>query len=79
MKKMVCVLVLVDITLLEHMNVLHEELTRAGHKNGFGCQCDLCGILKAKEDKWICRMGTFHKPHGLNTRDEIKEKSRCTY
>ena len=35
--------------------------------------------LKEKEDKWICRMGTLHKPHGLNSRDEIKSKSRCTY
>ena len=27
----------------------------------------------------ICRMGTMHQPHGLNSRDEIKRKSRCTH
>ena len=33
--------------------------------------------LKDQEDKWICRLGIFHPPHGLNTRDEIKTRSRA--
>ena len=68
----------INITLLEHMDFTHDELLKYKHVNSPGCQCDLCGKLKDKEDKWICRMGTLHKPHGLNSRDEIKNKSRCT-
>ena len=69
----------INISLLEHMDVSHEDLVKADHRNSPGCQCDQCKKLKEKEDKWICRMGTLHKPHGLNSRDEIKSKSRCTY
>ena len=69
----------ISITLLEHMEVSHEDILKYMHKNSPGCQCDLCKKLKEKEDKWICRMGTLHQPHGLNSRDEIKRKSRCTH
>ena len=30
------------------------------------------------DDKWICRLGSFHH-YGLNTRDEIKAKSRVNF
>ena len=69
----------IRITLLEHMNVTDEELTKANHRKSPGCQCYLCKRLKEKEDKWICRMGTMHIPHGLNSRDEIKRKFRCRF
>ena len=69
----------IRITLLEHMEVTHEDIVNSGHNNSPGCQCDLCSKLKDKENKWICRMGTMHQPHGLNSRDEIKRKSRCTH
>ena len=68
----------ITITLLEHMDVKHEDILRLNHNNSPGCQCDLCQKLKEKEDKWICRMGTLHHPYGLNSRDEIKRKSRST-
>ena len=32
--------------------------------------------LNDLEDKLICRLGTFNKPHGLNSRDEIRNKTR---
>ena len=69
----------IRITLLDHMIVTHEELRNKRHTDKPGCRCNLCEKLKDLEDKWICRMGTFNKPHGLNTRDEIRNKSRCTY
>ena len=69
----------ISITLLDHMDITHEEIFKFKHKNSPGFQCDLCHKLKEKEDKWICRMGTLHLPHGLNSRDEIKKKSRCTF
>ena len=69
----------IRITLLEHMTMTHEELIQQNHRDSPGCRCNLCGKLKSLEDKWICRIGTMHKPHGLNTRDEIISKSRCTF
>ena len=69
----------ISITLLDHMDVTHDQLRMKGHKKGAGCRCDICENLKSLENKWICRMGTMHQPHGLNARDEIIKKSRCTY
>ena len=69
----------ISITLLDHMNVTHEELKFYQHTDKSGCRCTLCETLKYLENKWICRLGTFNKPHGLNLRDEVKNKSRCTY
>ena len=68
-----------QITLLEHMDINHEDILKANHKKSPGCQCQLCQKLKEREDKWICCMGSLHKSHGLKSRDEIKQKSRCTY
>ena len=31
------------------------------------------------EDKWICRMGTYHGHYGLNDRCEITNKVRGQY
>ena len=31
------------------------------------------------EDKWICRLGSFYQPAGLNTRDEIKSRVRVNF
>ena len=39
----------------------------------------ICQRLKDIEDKWICRLGTFNPPNGLNTRDEIKTRSRVNF
>ena len=66
-------------TLLDHIDTSEEQLDKAGHTGGVGCRCQECQRLKDQEDKWICRLGTFHPPHGLNTRDEIKTRSRVNF
>ena len=69
----------VRVTLLEKMRTSKEKLKTANHKPGAGCRCTECGKLKQMEDKWICRLGTFHGEFGLNTRDEIVKKNRVVY
>ena len=66
-------------TLLDHYNTTQERLSAADHIGGPSCICRECQNLKDVEDKWICRLGSFHPPHGLNTRDEIKARSRVNY
>ena len=67
------------VTLLEHMNVNEEDLQTASHLAGPGCRCNQCEKLKNLEDKWICRMGTFHGVYGLNERDEVRRRARGSY
>ena len=69
----------VTITLLGHMDTSQEKLDDAGHTGGVQCRCSECEKLKDLEDKWICRLGSFHAPHGINTRDEIKARSRVNF
>ena len=66
-------------TLLDHIDTSEEQLNNTGHTGGIGCRCSECQRLKDQEDKWICRLGTFHPPHGLNSRDEIKTRSRVNF
>ena len=66
-------------TILDFIDTSEARLEVAGHVGGVGCRCGECQRLKDQEDKWICRLGTFHPPHGLNTRDEIKARSRVNY
>ena len=65
-------------TLLDHYYTTEEKMEAAGH-GGQACVCVECQKLKDVEDKWICRLGSFHPPHGLNSRDEIKTRSRVNY
>ena len=65
------------ITLIDSMNTSEEKLTDAGHTGGVQCRCSECERLKSIEDKWICRLGSFH--NGLNTRDEIKNRDRVNF
>ena len=69
----------VRVTLMEHMDTTHDKLVAANHKPGPGCRCKECGKLKSLEDKWICRMGTYHGRYGLNDRCEITNKVRGQY
>ena len=69
----------IRVTLLEHMRVSEEDLVRSGHQAGPGCRCSLCNRLKQLEDKWICRLGTFHGQFGLNERDEVRRRARGSY
>ena len=66
-------------TLVDHIDTSTEQLEDAGHTGGVGCRCSECQRLKDTEDKWICRLGTFNPPNGLNTRDEIKTRSRVNF
>ena len=66
-------------TLIDHIETSEEKLREAGHEKGAKCRCSECQRLKSHEDKWICRMGSFFPPYGLNTRDEIKTRSRVNY
>ena len=65
-------------TLVDSITTSEEELRGAGHQGGAKCRCSECNKLKNVEDKWICRLGTFYE-HGLNTRDEIKARSRVNF
>ena len=66
-------------TLIDFVDTSTERLSKAGHQGGAKCRCSECERLKRQEDKWICRLGTFYGVNGLNTRDEIKSKSRVNY
>ena len=66
-------------TLIDFMVTSEEKLADASHGGGVACRCSECQRLKDIEDKWICRLGTFNPPNGLNTRDEIKTRSRVNF
>ena len=69
----------VRVTLLETFETSKEKTKASNHKAGEGCRCTECERLKELEDKWICRLGTFHGQFGLNERDEMKRKTRVGY
>ena len=66
-------------TLVDHIDTSEEVLARVGHVGGARCRCSECQRLKDQEDKWICRLGSFYQPAGLNTRDEIKSRVRVNF
>ena len=66
-------------TLVDHIDTSEVKLANAGHQGGAKCRCSECVRLKSTEDKWICRLGTFYGSGGLNSRDEIKARSRVNY
>ena len=66
-------------TLLDYIDTSEEQLRAAGHTGGVQCRCSECQRLKDTEDKWICRLGTFNAPFGLNSRDEIKSRVRVNF
>ena len=66
-------------TILDHVETTLGKLTTAGHIGGPKCRCSECQRLKTVEDKWICRVGSFYGDSGLNTRDEVKARSRVNF
>ena len=66
-------------TLVDRIDTTEGRLVSAGHQGGPKCRCSECMRLKSTEDKWICRLGAFHGPNGLNSRDEIKARSRVNF
>ena len=64
---------------MDYVDTSVEQLDIAGHQGGAKCRCSECLRLKTQEDKWICRLGTFYGSNGLNTRDEVKARSRINF
>ena len=56
-----------------------EKLEEVGHTGGAKYRCSECQRLKDQEDKWICRLGSFEQPAGLNARDEIQTRVRVNF
>ena len=69
-----------DYTLLDYYDTSLEKLALANHEPGPKCRCDECGHLKSIEDKWLVNLGTLYDDDkGMNSRDELKSKSRCQW
>ena len=64
-----------DFTLIDYYDTSKTKLIKANHEPGPKCRCSECEHLKSIEDSWIIKLGTFYE-HGLNTRNEIKARSR---
>ena len=67
-----------EFTLIDFIDTSDEKLELAGHVPGPKCRCGECARLKNKEDEWILKLGTIYT-QGLNSRDEVKSKARCTW
>ena len=65
-----------SLTLIDHYDTTKTKLLRANHIKGPQCQCNECDNLKSLEDKWIMKLGSFYGKSGLNSRDEVKKKTR---
>ena len=66
------------VTILDSIKVDPVTLQRVGHV-GQHCTCSECRRLKDCEDKNIIALGTFHPPHGLNERNEIRSQVRVNF
>ena len=64
---------------MDYVDTSTDQLNIAGHEGGAKCRCSECLKLKQQEDKWICRLGSFYGSNGLNTRDEVKARSRVNF
>ena len=67
-----------DFTLIDFFDTTEEKLREAEHQPGPKCRCSECEKLKLIEDKWILKLGTFYDD-GLNSRDEVKAKSKYNW
>ena len=65
-----------SFTLIDHYDTTEEKIQNAGHVQGPKCRCQECTNLKNLEDQWILKMGSFYGISGLNSRDEVKSKTR---
>ena len=66
-------------TLIDYYDTSVEKLRKAKHEKGPKCRCSECGKLKNLEDCWMVNLGTLYGESGLNSRDEIKSKTRCNW
>ena len=65
-----------SVTLIDYYDTTELQIQNAGHVSGPKCRCQECENLKDIEDQWILKMGSFYGISGLNTRDEVKSKTR---
>ena len=68
-----------EFTLIDYFDTTKEKLARVNHIPGPKCRCNECQKLKTLEDRWILRLGSFFGSSGLNSRDEVKRKTRCQW
>ena len=66
-------------SLVDFYDTTEKKLEEAGHSPGAQCRCRECSNLKDLEDKWIMRISPFYGQCSLNTRDEIKSKTRYNF
>ena len=66
------------VTIIDSIKVDPVTLQRVGHV-GQHCTCSECRRLKDCEDRNIIALGTFHPPHGLNERNEIRSQVRVNF
>ena len=67
---------ILSFTLVDYFDTTKEKLRRAKHEPGPKCRCQEYPNLKDLEDKWILKVGSFFGVSGLNSRNEIKSKTR---
>ena len=66
-------------TLIDYYDTTESKLVTANHSPGAQCRCSECSNLKDLEDKWIMKISPFYGLSSLNTRDEIKSKTRYNF
>ena len=67
-----------QFTLVDYLDTTEEELKEKQHVPGPSCRCSVCMKLKLLEDKFILKSRSFYSK-GLNTRDEVKNRSRVQW
>ena len=68
-----------DFTLIDHFDTTKEKLRNAKHIPGVKCKCTECNKLRDLEEIWILKVGSFYGSSGLNTRNDIKRKTRSQW
>ena len=65
-----------DFMLIDFFDTTNEKLRMAKHVPGAKCKCNECEKLRDLEDNWILKVGSFYGSSGLNSRNDIKKKTR---
>ena len=68
-----------DFTLIDFFDTTREQLIKAKHVSGAKCKCSECEKLKELQNSWILKVGSFYGSSGLNSRNEIKKKTRSKW
>ena len=65
-----------DFTLIDFFDTTKEKLRKVKHESGGKCKCSECWLLRDLEIIWILKVGSFYGSSGLNSRNDIKKKTR---